>query len=245
MGNKTFIYVHITRQCYIGHYVIRTGHRVKLYHQVTIGFVHVYHCTSELGCIAGLYVVWVTRDLYINMSTFVYVYVTGLDCITRQYMTRITTHLCYELCQMSVYVCICHRDKLGIKMFVYIRLYDRTYVVWVMTLMDVYVTGQCYIGHYMIRTCKLYRKSHKRFMYVYHLLSAVAFMKKFIPSEKRFSQAILVLFRYFKSQKQKSLYFEYISLQSITAFSTCYSARMSYCMPQIKANLNRARTRVC
>ena len=100
-------------------------------------------------------------------------YVAGLDCITRQYMTWITTHLCYEICQMSVYVCICHRDRLGIKTFVYIRLYDRTLCgMGNMTLMDVYVTGQCYIGHYVIRTChrvKLYHKGHKRFMYVYHM----------------------------------------------------------------------------
>ena len=127
MGNKTFIYVHITGQCYIGHSVIRTGHRVKLYHQGHNSFcacISLY--VTELVCIAGLYVVWVTRDLYINMSTFVYVYVSGLDCITRQYMTRITRHLCYEICEMSVYVSICHRDRLGIKTFVYIRLYDRT-----------------------------------------------------------------------------------------------------------------------
>ena len=39
---------------YIGHYVIRTCHRVKMYH---IGH-------KRLGCIIGHYSVWIIRHLY-------------------------------------------------------------------------------------------------------------------------------------------------------------------------------------
>ena len=54
---------------YIGHYVIRTCHSVKMYHKGH----------KRLGCIIGHYSVWIIRHLYKKIhQRFVYLYVTEL-----------------------------------------------------------------------------------------------------------------------------------------------------------------------